>query len=432
MLVKSHLRRFVRSAGAYSYGQIATIVVQFIQVPLFLKYFGVQKYAEWIVVTGIPLTMVMLDMGVAQASSTRSTIAAGRTDWNEARNTLKTAKYYTLATGALLIIISIGVAIKINIKEILKLNIITSLEASSLIVLMAIYVGINLQGNVLAAWMSTSGKMAISAFIDANSRILDTVVIAIVLVAGVGVVSVGIGLVLSAATIRSIHHLVANKTAIYELRKQGEASWSEFKKIIKPAIGYLGFPVAQIVTLQGSLQILNQIATPLLVVGFTTTRTLTRLILNIGAVSSNALKPELSKLIGSNQLKEAKDLCRKVTLGSCILAFLIYFLIIGMGPWILNKWTAGKVNQTHLLVAIIALHALTNVLWFVPVSLKIAGNKHSVIGLVYLGTSILCITIWWLNKQVMNPIYAASFLLAVPEIVVSMYYLSREKSGLHA
>ena len=170
----------------------------------------------------------------------------------------------------------------------------------------------------------------------------------------------------------------------------------------------------------------------MLVVGFTTTRTLTRLILNIGAVSSNALKPELSKLIGSNQLKEAKDLCRKVTLGSCILAFLIYFLIIGMGPWILNKWTAGKVNQTHLLVAIIALHALTNVLWFVPVSLKIAGNKHSVIGLVYLGTSILCITIWWLNKQVMNPIYAASFLLAVPEIVVSMYYLSREKSGLHA
>jgi O-antigen/teichoic acid export membrane protein len=426
MLVKPHIGRFVRSAGAYSYGQIATIVVQFIQVPLFLKYFGVQQYAEWLVVTGIPLTMGLLDMGVAQASATKSTMAAGRSDWNDARNTLKTAQYYTLFICVLIILVSIGISKWIDIKSILKLDLMTSKQASMLTVLMALYIGINLQGGVFGAWMSASGKMAINAFIDANSRILDTLIIAIVLVAGGKVITVGIGLVLSAATIRVIHYIAVKKTAIYELRKKGEVNWFELKQIIKPALGYLGFPVAQIVTLQGSLQILNQIASPMVVVGFTTTRTLTRLILNIGAVSSNALKPELSKLIGSNQLIEAKDLCKKVALGSGILAFITYFSIIGMGPWIINKWTAGKVDQSHLLVAVIGLHALMNVLWYVPVSFRIAENKHSLIGFIYLGASIFSIIIWWLNQQENNPIYAASIFLAAPEFIVLMYFHARK------
>jgi Na+-driven multidrug efflux pump len=423
----------ILNLGAFGYGPLINIFIQLIQAPLFIIFWGVDRYGEWIVLTGIPMTLSLLDLGVSHASANKSALEAGEGRWDKVRNTLQTARLYSIVIGLIVVFLAVILSLFIDWTSVLKLNLITRSSASIVLITLSLSLAIQLQSGYLDAWMRCYSKEGLSVLIMGNSKIIEIIITSVFLSVGGGVIFVAFGCLLSSLIIRATHLIVSRKNAPHNLNKFGRTSWKQFKSIIKPSLGYIGFPLTQILTIQGGVQVLNQLASSEILVAFTMTRTLTRLLMQIGVVCNSSLKPLLSRLIGSNQYNKATEVTRDTSLYASLIAAIGYGILILTGPLILKIWSRGHVDVSREVIAAVGLHAFVNILWFIPIALIIAENKHTKYAFIYSISSIASISIWILYKKLINPIYGASFVLLAPEIIMAatlfIYYCEVRKTN---
>src|SRR5438445_13811312 len=103
---KSLFWRFRTNVLSYGYAQFITIAAQLVQVPFFLKNWGSVGYGDWLVLTGVPMLLILLDLGFTQASANRATISAGASDWKSTRKSLQTAFLFSFLLGIIVISIT--------------------------------------------------------------------------------------------------------------------------------------------------------------------------------------------------------------------------------------------------------------------------------------------------------------------------------------
>jgi O-antigen/teichoic acid export membrane protein len=414
----SLLQRFGINAAAYGYAQVATIVVQFLQVPLFLHFWGVERYGEWIVLAGVPLMLTIVDLGVCQASASKSSLEAGKGDWAAARDTLQTAKVYTLGVSVLTVIVVAAVSLLVDWSQILRLSSVDRTGASGVLIILTGALACNMQGGYLDAWMRAYNEPALSGFINASLGLAQTVVAGALLMAGAGFVAMACGYLASALLIRFIHSIVASRRAVQELMHFGSFTRSGLRAVAKPASGFIAIALTQALTIQGGLQVLNQVASSSVVVAFSMTRTLVRLLFQLGVVMNNSLRVEFSRMVAKGCRSEAISFLLKVWIVAGVAGLIGYALIVAAGPNFIHIWSAGKVDVTHSLVGLVGLHAVLGLIWYVPASLEMAENRHARFALYYGGTAAGTLIAWIVVRGWVEPELGASLLLVLPELAM--------------
>jgi O-antigen/teichoic acid export membrane protein len=415
-------RRFGINALSYGYAQIVTLVVQFVQVPVFLHYWGSPRYGEWLVLTGIPLLLALLDLGVTQTTANRATISASAGNWSATRCSLQTAFFFILSLGTIIVIVSVVAAYFVDWRALLNLTHISGQEAQIIVVSMALYLVAQIQGGVIDAWFRAMDRTSLGVFLLANRRLIDVIVTTLVLVLGGGVAQIAVAMAMSQFILAAGLTIVVRRFSPSLALGISHASWSEFKIIAKPAFAYASFPLSQALTLQGGLQLLNQLSDASVVVRYTMARTFVRLIIQIGIVANSALKPEISRLAGRGDLMVARKFTLKVAKKIILLCALLYLLFIYMGPYVIQEWGRGKVVVDSVDLAMIGLHAVLNAVWFVPAALFVATNRHVGIALTYAGTSILSMMLWLCFRSEIEPMQGAALLLALPEFAMTVLF----------
>lgn len=73
-------RRIVYGRGANAFGQLVTIIVQLVGVPILLHAWGVQLYGEWLILFAIPAYLSMTDLGFTQCAANDMTARVARGD----------------------------------------------------------------------------------------------------------------------------------------------------------------------------------------------------------------------------------------------------------------------------------------------------------------------------------------------------------------
>jgi O-antigen/teichoic acid export membrane protein len=407
--------RFLLNIAAFGYGPVVTLIVQLVQVPLFLSFWGVQKYGEWLVLTGVPLTFVLADAGVAQASASKCIMEVGRQNFEEARNTLRTARAYATLVALSLAFVALVLAGCVDWSALLKLNAISSGSASIVFLLVACYVAVTLQGGYLGAWLRGSDRTPVHAFFEGSTRLLDLCVVAVALWLGGSFVAVGAALLLSGLFCRVTQAFVARRLSSDELSLPGKATWNQLRVVLKPSAAFIGITLTQTLTVQGGIQVLNQISNQQTVVLFNAVRVLVRTLVLFGAAVSNALRPELARLVGQEQGALAVAFSRGITIGTLVFGTAMYMGFVALGPLVIEWWTHSEVTASHVVVGMVGLHALLHVAWLMPATLSIATNRHTGYAAVYLGSAILAIGIWIAGQDFIEPIAGAALLLATPE-----------------
>ncbi|MFD2256108.1 lipopolysaccharide biosynthesis protein [Luteolibacter algae] len=398
-------------------------------MPFFLKFWGSNLYGEWLVLTGLPTMLALLDAGVTQASTNRGTIEAASGNKYKVKAILQTSLAFSTIVGALIVaLVGFSVFI-INWSEVLNLEEITRSQASKVIVCMAVYLAIQLQGGVTDACFKFIDKAPLGVFLLANRRVFDLIVVAVVLSLGGNPIFLAVSLASGQILLLVILRLLASRLAGEKVFRFTLASKKEFRAIFKPAIGYLGFPLAQATTLQGGIQVLNLVAGANTVVAFTMCRTLTRMVIQLAVITNNALKPELSRLAGEGKFEELEDLSSKVSIWTNVVSMICYLFLVTFGPTILSIWSKGVVDISSGFVALIGLHAILNVMWFVKSAAKTAQNKHNKIALIYCMSSILFLLIWISTKSIMLPVVGAALLLAFPEVIMNLHRIMGKVRG---
>ena len=422
-------KKFRANTLGYGYSQIATLAVQLALVPFFLSIWGKELYADWLVITGIPTFLALLDLGIAQSSANRATMLAASDNWNGARRSLQTAAVSSLCVGGIIILIVFSLTSLINIPSHLNLKSISDIEAEKILLVISTGLSVHLLTGPVDAWFRVIDRAATGAFLLANRRIVDVIVSIAVLLSGGGPLQLAVTLLIFQVISLIACINIAKKISAEKVLGISEASWSEWKLTIKPALAYTAFPISQALTLQGGVQVLNQIGNADTIVAFTMARTLMRLVLQVGVVCNNALKPMLSRLYGAGGNLSAVNFTLKVSLISTSLACALYIAFVLFGPQIILIWGMSKITVSSSQLAIVGAHALINVMWFVPAAYLIAKNDHSRIALIYGISTIVTFSIWILFKQEIPAFIGASLLLLIPE-ASALTYLSVAVIGL--
>lgn len=419
---KTLSKRLRLNTLSYGYTQIVTIAAQLLLVPFFLKYWGTDRYADWLVLTGIPTLLALLDMGVSQASANKATALAGGGDKNGARQSMQTALAFSLSICLSILLISLIVAPLVNWNSLLNLKTLTTKDSATIIILMSIYLCTSILGGPLDGWYRTIDRTATGAFLLANRRMIDILVSIIVLTFDGSPINLATAL-LSTQTLALLGlSFVAHKLSPWPVLGLKNASFEELKLIYKPALAYASFPLAQLVTLQGGLQILNQVAPPQFVVGYVMARTLMRMIIQLGVVINNALKPEISRQAGKGDLQETRKLTNKITRWVLLVCIFAYAILVYIGPYFIDLWGHDKVQVGRLELFLIGMHTIVNVAWFIPAAILIATNKHARLAGIYSTSSILSLGFWIACSNSIDPIAGAAMILTVPELATAIYY----------
>lgn len=142
-----------------------------------------------------------------------------------------------------------------------------------------------------------------------------------------------------------------------------------------------------------------------------------RLVMQIGVVGNNALRPVLSRLIGGGQRDKAVEFTRKVVSMATLCAALMYLALLIVGPAFIGVWGGGQVFVTTSQCALIGFHALLNVVWYVPAALRMAGNDHSGLAAKYSIACFVAIIGWIALAGKIDPLLGAALTLVIPELV---------------
>src|SRR5438128_6286169 len=72
--------RLFKSIGANAYGQLVSVGIQLISVPIFLHYWGVELYGEWLILSAIPAYLSLSDIGFASVAGNDMTMRMAKGD----------------------------------------------------------------------------------------------------------------------------------------------------------------------------------------------------------------------------------------------------------------------------------------------------------------------------------------------------------------
>lgn len=407
----------------YAYGQLVTLAIQILLVPVYLSAWGANLYSDWLVITGIPTMLSLLDFGVAQASANKATMAAGANDWGCAARTIQNSFLFSLFIALFIFIFVYFSTIFFDFSTIFKTTVLNKDTCTVILLYSCANLAIQLMGGPLDAWYRSVDATAIGAFILANRRAADFIVVMFVLLSSH---NDPVFLIKNQLITQVVMYFICSfcvmKKSCFHGYTLNVSNLHELKSLIKPSLGYSFITISQVITLQGSIQLINQFSDSKSVVMFSMARTLMRLVLQIGMVVNNALRPELSRAIGSGKLDRAIFLTKKISFLTCVVAFLFFLFLVLLGEDIVRIWSGGKVFVTYVDLLLIGSHAVINTLWFVPSALFIANNSHFNLAKIYIAASLFCLLFWILLSDLLPPIIGGALLLAIPEFAVCCFF----------
>jgi O-antigen/teichoic acid export membrane protein len=378
------IKRFLRNFAANVFGQVMNGVYQILSVPLFLFYWNKQGYGEWLVLFSIPSLLWALEGGLAGVAANRMTVAASAGNWDLANSIFQNVLVIQAIASGFLMAAAIAIASTLHLAFFLGFTELSNSDTSTIIVLL---IGYMLAGFYLslfraayrASELEARGVMATNLW-----RMVEFCVVAIVLVSRGNAVFVAKCMLLCVLITALLVYIDVRRTCRrveFGLRR---LSWSQTRSIFIDGLPLLSGQAAIAFFLQGYPLVINRALGASYVVTFVTVRTVSRLILLFIQVVSFSSAPELSRSYGRKDWLIYLRLL-KIMLATAIFGGIITLsLLTVLGPWIIAKWTGGKVLVDHFPMLLFGLSIALQGVWLVGSVVLLCSNMHHLFNYVYL------------------------------------------------
>lgn len=381
MTIKSKL---LRNFGANAYGQVVTVLIQLVSVPFFLSHWGVALYGQWLILSAIPAYLALSDIGFASVAANDMTMKVARKDVRGALVVYQSVwiliSCITLVVGGLLALL----AVFFPLHDRLSIEHISSLDTQLILMLLVAYVLIGLQGNVLNAAFRSVGRYAYGTALGNTARLIEWAATMLALWLGSGVMGIAlVMLVVKVAGVLAMWIVLNGEIPWLKLGVQ-HASFTEIKRLWRPAVAFMAFPLGLALSLQGMVLVIGITLGSAAVVMFSVYRTLTRLLVQIITLLNQSAWPEISAAYGANKLDIVTRLHRSFSSLTFWFGLCSVVMLSGTGEWIIKTWTRHAFEQNQVLLVLMLLTAFLNVLWQTSWVVLMATNQHQKITAVFL------------------------------------------------
>ncbi|MEI9980888.1 MAG: polysaccharide biosynthesis C-terminal domain-containing protein [Edaphobacter sp.] len=401
-------------------GKLASTIIQLIQVPVFLHFWSVPLYGEWMIVTAIPNNLSFTNVGFGTVAGNEMTMMVARNDHEGALSVFQSCWWLIILICSVTILLLSGTLYFLPAARLLHLTHVSEIDTKWIIFYLGISVLVGQLEYLLQSAYRSVGRYPFGSFMK---TLFSLAAFASTLVA----VAVGCGARITALVFAGTNVLC---TIILCLMVRRDIPWVKFgwahagfeeiRKLTRPAIAYMGFPLGNSLSLNGSLLAVGYALGPVAVVVFGTARTVSRVALQMTQMVNSTFEPEMSLAYGARNYDLTRTLLRRACQLALIVAFVIVLAMMTIGPWFLTHWTSGHVPPSRTLLSILLLVVIFYALWSTSATLMLSTNQHQRLAMYYIvGTSISCV-FCYLFARVWG-LYGAAAALLISEVIMNLY-----------
>ncbi|HTC61369.1 MAG TPA: hypothetical protein VK709_00875 [Candidatus Saccharimonadales bacterium] len=410
---KNGLRqRLMRGLGASALGPVVTAIIQLGSVPILLHVWGVARYGDWLLLSAIPSYLTLSDLGFGDASGSEMSMSVAANDRDRALETFQSSWVLVSIVSFVSLLLASVIAWQIPWQKWLRLSTISSPQAAAVMVALAAYVVVSQQNGITESGFRADGNFATGTFWLMILRLVEVAAATIVAWRGHSLLSVACTYLIVRAMGTITYIALLHRLSPWIRYGACTARWKTIRRLIAPAFGFMAFPIAYAISLQGFTLLIGSILGPVAVVSFATLRSLSRVSFQIIGVIKVAIWPELSRAFGEGNISLARQLHRRACQASLGLSIAGGLLLALVGPAIYGVWIRQKVPFNAACFYILLMVVVTNSLWDTSSVIAMSVNGHCRIAVLYIGAGILSLVLARLLIFHLGIIGAAVALLA--------------------
>lgn len=415
-------RRLLLGFIANWISKLAGTIIQLIQVPVFLHFWSVPLYGEWMIVNSIPYYLSFSNIGFGTVAGNEMTMMVARKDYASALRVFQSC-WWLIVLICTTVITLLGFALYfLPAARLLKLTVISSTDVKWIV----FYLGVStlfgqIEQLLQAAYRSVArypyGSLLNSCF---SLGAFVCTIIAVIMGCGARNTALTYAIANSAGTV--LLSLFVHRDIPWIEFGWSHARFIEIRKLARPAIAFMGFPLGNALNLQGTLLAVGYALGPVAVVVFGTARTVSRVALQMVQMVNSTFEPELSLAYGARNYELVRTLLRRACQLALIVAFIVVLAMITVGPWFLTHWTNGHVPPSRGLLSILLIVVILYALWSTSSTLMTSTNQHQRLATYYIiGTTMACVLCYVLAHA--YGLFGAAASLLVTEMVMNLYVL---------
>jgi O-antigen/teichoic acid export membrane protein len=376
--------RVVRGIGANVYSQVVQTILQLLSVPILATHWGLETYGAWLIIFTVPAYLAFADFGFAAAAGNDMTHSVARGDRTTAIETFQAVR--TAITAVCLLALGVCAAILYSLPDARFAFVagLTPVHARHAVLLLAAYGLLSIQNSVSMSAFRSIGLYATGTYLQNTVHLVENV-------AALSVVYFG-GNIEAAAETYLVCSLIGVLVRMLVLRVRAHwltyfswrTSWGQIRRLMHPALAVLALPMAQALSLQGTVVVVGMAAGAAAVPAFTAARTLSRLGVQLTMVVNHAVLPEFTMAVASIDHARRARLAFFSLGSSALILMPMFFMVIGAGPLIIKLWTHGSIHAPYLLIVLMAASMVVNGTWYPISNLILALNRHAQYSYYYL------------------------------------------------
>jgi len=413
-------RRLVLGFISNWVSKLAGTIINLVGVPIFLHFWSVPVYGEWIVLNALPTYLNQSTIGFGNVAGNDMSIFTAKGDREGAIRAFQSC----WALIAVFSIVAGGLATLavwyLPVTRWLHLSAIDDLSAKWIILYLGWSILLSQFEQLLQSAYRCVGRYPYGTLLKSMISLsaFAVIMVAVALHASPRIAALWFALANIAGTVL-LCILVKRDLPWLEFGWK-HARWSEIKRMSGPAFAFMGFPIGNALNLQGTVVAVSYALGPLAVVIFSTARTISRVALQMIQMVNNTVWPELSLAYGAGNYALVRTLHRRACQIALFFSFALTAVMMLFGPWFLTHWTHGKVPPSPGLLAILLLVVIVYSFWSTSATLHQATNRHQRLAAWYMAGTGITVAATYLCARHFG-LYAAAASLLISEIVMNVY-----------
>ncbi|WP_433975295.1 lipopolysaccharide biosynthesis protein [Tunturiibacter lichenicola] len=417
---RSTKRRLILGFLTNWVGRLASTIIQLVQVPVFLHFWSVPLYGEWMIVNSIPAYLSFSNIGFGNVAGNEMTMMVARQDRQSALRVFQSCWWLICILCVGTIILLSGLLYYLPASRLLKLTNLGEADTKWIIFYLGVSVLLGQLEQLLQSAYRSIGRYAFGSLLKSSLTLFAFACMIIAVIFGTGPRATALVYAIANVACTTFLCILVHRDIPWMRFGWQHASFSEIRRLARPAIAFMGFPLGNALNLQGTLLAVSYALGPTDVVIFGTARTVSRVAIQMVQMVNSTFEPEMSIAFGAGNFELTRSLLRRACQLALLAAILIVAVMMTFGPWFLTHWTGGHVPPSRPLLAILLLVVVFYALWSTSATLMTSTNQHQRLASYYLfGTALACFLCYVFAR--LYGLYGAAASLLISELVMNLY-----------
>lgn len=379
-----------KNLSASSVGLLVNLGIQFIGVPLFIKFWGVEMYGEWLVLTAITSYFSMTDIGLSTVTANEFSIRFAERDYLKCQMLYNNNLFFVVGIFSAIFSFLLLSGWFLDWKSLLRLQILDKQEVFLSVFLLIAHIFFGMLSSLLNSIYRAKQRYSRAIMLDNGVRVFENVLLIFGLVLGLSIVPV--------LLLYTCARIFVFLFKFFDTRKLHFISigihyvnWKELKLMASPSFVFLAFPIGNAILLQGFTLLVNFILGSKVLVLYNTTRTLVNFIKSGLSLVSNSVWPEFSLAFGRKDISGMRKLHQYAVGLSFYISIFSILILLFMGKYIYILWLGVDIEFDSILFYSFLLTLVANTVWYTSSVVLVATNQHTSFAIYFFFGSLISI-----------------------------------------